>query len=126
MREEIGKTGKTDSKAISNSVKPVESSNENPNGKDKIKNTKNLSVNKSSGGSVGDGALHQVVCNFSPEKIISNNNSPKPVISKITQIMFYKTDRFPNKCKTRRVISFGKLKVWHTNVDEIFQTIHEY
>jgi len=80
--------------AISNSIKDVESSNENPNGKDKSKslNTKNLSVSiKSSGGSVvaiGDGAIAS-----GGDIKINTNYSPKPVIPKVTEVMYYKTDR---------------------------------
>ena len=101
-------------KAISNSIEDVESSNENPNGKDKSKskNTQNLSVSiKSSGGSVvaiGDGAIASGGDVIPPSDItISNNYSPKPAIPKVTQIMFYKTDRFRQQvAKQEDVISF--------------------
>ena len=103
-------------KAISNSIKDVESSNENPNGKDKSKskNTQNLSVSiKNSGESVvaiGDGAIASGGDIISASGTIINNNSPKPVIPKVTQIMFYKTDRFRQQLlKEKEIInSFGR------------------
>ena len=125
MNEVIGEDRvKQICKAISNSIEDVESSNENPNGKDKSKskNTQNLSVSiKSSGGSVvaiGDGAIASGGSIIPASDItISNNYSPKPAIPKVTQIMFYKTDRFRQQvAKQEDVISFVKNSiVWHTN-----------